>query len=101
MSSSIYCCTAIRPYRPQYLSHESKFTSFITWASFPRESGVEDVTNPGRVVDAPFAIQLVRQVNFGPLESTRYFIPSEGTENAFNEVDEGELVQANFQKLNT
>lgn len=95
--SSIFCCGAIRPYRPQHLSHESKFTSFEAWAAFPRESRVGNVNG----VDAPFAIQLVRQVNFGPLESKRYFIPREGERDVFQEVGEDDLVQANFQKLNT
>ncbi|KAJ9144229.1 hypothetical protein NKR23_g6238 [Pleurostoma richardsiae] len=49
----------------------------------------------------PFAVQLVRQVNYGPLESKRYFIPTEGEENEFVEVVEDELIRANFQKLNS
>lgn len=100
MSSPIFCCAAIRPFRPQHLSHESKFISFVTWAAFPRESTLGDVLNVD-IANAPFAMQLVRQVNYGPLESKRYFIPREGTGNAFDEVDEEDLVQANFQKLNT
>ncbi|KAK4617894.1 hypothetical protein CLAFUW4_11987 [Fulvia fulva] len=48
----------------------------------------------------PFAVQLVRQVNFGPLESKRYFIPTAGQDGPFKEITEGDLVHANFQKLN-
>lgn len=49
----------------------------------------------------PYAVQLVRQVNYGPLESKRYFIPVEGKDEAFIEVVEDDLIQANFQKLNS
>lgn len=48
----------------------------------------------------PFAIQLVQQVNYGPLESKRYFVPVEGNEAEFIEIREQDLIQANFQKLN-
>ena len=100
MSTSIFCCTAINPYRPQHLSHERKFTSFVTWAAFPRESRVGNFPSLDSV-NVPFAIQLVQQVNFGPLESKRYFVPHEGASDVFEEVGEDDLVQANFQKLNT
>jgi hypothetical protein len=52
-------------------------------------------------LDPPFAVQLVRQVNYGPLESKRYFIPAKNGENVFVEVVEDDLIQANFQKLNS
>lgn len=100
MSTPIFCCSSIRPYRPQYLSHENKFTSFVAWASFPTKSCIAGVTDL-RSISVPFAMQLVRQVNFGPLESKRYFVPHEGTENVFDELGEDDLVQANFQKVNT
>jgi hypothetical protein len=50
----------------------------------------------------PYAIQVVRQVNYGPLESKRYFIPvkTEGKDE-FVELVEDDLIQANFQKLNS
>ncbi|KAK4068683.1 hypothetical protein Purlil1_13730 [Purpureocillium lilacinum] len=100
MSSTIFCCGQITPYRPQHLSHESKFTSFLAWAAFPRKSSVGNVPVSGDIA-APFAIQLVRQVNFGPLESKRYFIPCTDAVAVFDEVNEDALIQANFQKLNT
>lgn len=99
MSSPIFCCSAIMQYRPQHLSHESKFTSFVSWATFPKESGIGNVTSLVSV-NAPFAIQFVQQVNYGPLECKRYFIPHGGPENIFDEVGEDALIQANFQKLN-
>lgn len=48
-----------------------------------------------------FAVQLVRQVNFGRLESKRYFVLLRGQENTFAEVSEGDLISANFEKLNS
>ncbi|WPH02449.1 Hypothetical protein R9X50_00531300 [Acrodontium crateriforme] len=98
--SSIFCCTGIKPYRPQQLSHETKFTSFMNWAKFPQESTVSNDLKTA-VARAPFAIQLVQQVNFGRLESKRYFIPVEGVKDAFGEITEDDVVNANFQKLNT
>ncbi|KAK8088429.1 MFS multidrug transporter [Apiospora hydei] len=49
----------------------------------------------------PFAIQLVRQVNYGSLESKRYFAPTSASPSEFVEVAEDDLIQANFQKLNS
>ncbi|KAH8680339.1 hypothetical protein BGZ61DRAFT_535409 [Ilyonectria robusta] len=102
--SSLFCCSDIKPYRPQYLSYETMFTTFMHWAAFPRQaspSGGDDVKVD--LIDHPpsFAVQLVRQVNYGPLESKRYFIPVEGKANEFVEVLENDLIQANFQKLNS
>ncbi|CAJ0554518.1 Ff.00g130310.m01.CDS01 [Fusarium sp. VM40] len=97
--SSLFCCSSIEPYRSQYLSHQSKFNNFMAWASFPKDS------SPGEAnmskITPPFAVQLVRQVNFGPLESKRYFIPTDATEDNFVEITENDLIQANFQKVNT
>lgn len=99
--SSLFCCNGIKPYRPQYLSHQDKFTTFMAWSSFPQASSMSDAEKPDLAERSapPFAIQLVRQVNFGPLESKRYFIPAE--DGAFVEIAEGDLIEANFQKLNS
>ena len=52
------------------------------------------------VSSAPYAIQLVRQINYGPQESIRYFVPaSNGSE--FAEATEDDLLKSNFDKLNT
>jgi hypothetical protein len=48
---------------------------------------------------AQYVIQLVRQVNYGPIEFKRYFARMEGT--AFVEVSERDLIAGNFKKLNT
>lgn len=97
--SSLFCCSSIEPYRSQYLSHQSKFNNFMAWASFPKDSSPGEV-NMSNVAPS-FAVQLVRQVNFGPLESKRYFIPTDAIEDDFVEITEGDLIQANFQKVNT
>lgn len=97
---SLFCCDSIKPYRPQALSHEPKFVQFMNWT----KSNTTEAAPPTGSVDlvemAPdFAVQLVRQVNFGPLESKRYFVRTEAEK--FIEVSEGDLIQANFQKLNS
>lgn len=71
----------------------------MAWAAYPHsaaptEDSALDSYTP------PFAIQLVQQVNYGPLESKRYFVPVEGSEAEFVEIREQDLIQANFQKLN-
>ncbi|KAJ3546931.1 hypothetical protein NM208_g1766 [Fusarium decemcellulare] len=102
--SSCFCCDAIRPYRPQWLDHEAKFTGFVAWAKqHPSEPGNTHELDSTELSDVqpPFAVQLVRQVNYGPLESKRYFVPLKGETNAFKEVSEGDLIRANFQKLNS
>jgi hypothetical protein len=76
----------------------------MQWASYPRETTPrrrEDGQSISADFNPPFAVQLVRQVNYGPLESKRYFIPTEGEENEFVEIVEDELIRANFQKLNS
>lgn len=97
--SSLFCCGNIQPYRPQILSHEQKFKTFMRWARHPREStpstGGVDLLR----LKPDFAVQLVRQVNFGPLESKRYFVFLGADD--FIEVSENDLIQANFQKLNS
>jgi len=103
--SSIFCCNSIKPYRPARLLHEDKFTAFAAWAEFPKESS-PSTTDGDKKIDLvalkpPYAIQLVRQVNYGPLESKRYFIPQEDGDDRFVEVTEDDLIQANFKKLNS
>lgn len=101
--STLFCCDHARPYRPQTLQHEAKFRRFLAWAKFPKSSTkAEDSAAVDLVkLGSPFVIQLVRQVNYGPLESKRYFASVEGQSEDFLEVDEKDLIQANFQKLNS
>ncbi|KAI8721452.1 hypothetical protein NCS52_00592800 [Fusarium sp. LHS14.1] len=101
--SSCFCCDAIRPYRPQYLDHEAKFTSFMAWVHKEESNSApvpEIKSTDLNELHPYFAVQLVRQVNFGPLESKRYFITLSTASDAFKEVTESDLIRANFQKLN-
>lgn len=102
--TSLFCCGSVKPYRPAHLLHEDKFRAFVAWADFPKDSSPSD--DGADKVDLitlkpPYAIQLVQQVNYGPLESKRYFIPVEGKDNEFAEVVEDDLIRANFKKLNS
>ncbi|KAL8387092.1 hypothetical protein RB595_010163 [Gaeumannomyces hyphopodioides] len=105
--SPLLCCGSIKPYRPMYLLHQSKFTNFMAWATYPKAcpaaSGEADKVDLDEL-KPPFVIQLVRQVNYGPMESKRFFASlghQEGKGQEFVEVSENDLIQANFQKLNS
>jgi hypothetical protein len=101
MSSTLFCCEAVKPYRPARLIHEPKFTAFHAWAVFPRASAPPIAEHVDlNKIEPSYAIQLVRQVNYGPLESKRYFIPAKDQVGCFVEILEDHLIEANFQKLN-
>ncbi|KAI8940456.1 hypothetical protein NX059_004142 [Plenodomus lindquistii] len=95
--SSIFCCGDVQSYKNRTLSHEPKFKAFMSWTSFPTGSSIDP-----SIIAAPatFAIQVVNQTNYGPLDSKRYFVTS-GTDGGFVEVTEQWLIDANFEKLNT
>jgi hypothetical protein len=97
--SSIFCCSSIQGYKNRILSHEPKFQTFMAWASYPKESSAVSSKTAPTSTDITFAVQLVRQTNYGPLDNKRYFIT--GSDGAFVEVTEQWLVDANFEKLNT
>ncbi|KAI2623126.1 hypothetical protein GGR54DRAFT_638370 [Hypoxylon sp. NC1633] len=94
--AGVFCCMAIQPYRPVRVDQEHRFKAFMDWASSTASSQASDEQTS--VSDAPYAIQIVRQINYGPQESIRYFIPSRPN---YVEATEDELVQANFEKLNS
>jgi hypothetical protein len=96
--SSVFCCSNIRSYKNRILSHESKFRTFMSWASFPQESFITSNDSAPDATSVILAIQVVKQVNYGPLESKRYFVQANGE---FVEVTEQWLIDANFEKLNT
>lgn len=96
---SIFCCSNIQPYKNRTLSHEPKFRAFMTWAEFPKESIVTSNEVVPDATNVTIATQVVKQVNFGPLESKRYF--AQVKNGKFVEATEQWLVNANFQKLNT
>jgi hypothetical protein len=75
----------------------------MAWAKFPKESTATNLETPNSDMASLFVVQLVRQVNYGPLESKRYFVmdPNHGAGETFVEVHEQWLVDANMQKLNS
>jgi len=85
------------------LSHESKFTSFMSWVAFLRDSNAKSSDDAVYITCPSYVVQIVKQVNFGPLESKRYFAhnASDSGDEAFIEIPEKWLIDANFQKLNT
>jgi hypothetical protein len=85
------------------LDHEQKFKDFIAWAEFPKESTTPS-DGDGSIMEEhspSYAVQFVRQINYGALEGKRYFIPVEGKDEAYLEITENDLVQANYKKLNS
>lgn len=91
-----FCCSSIQPYRPQRLDHEDRFNNFLQWTSSPISAGGDS----SLVDKAPYAVQLVKQVNYGPQESIRYFFPTKDG-SRFMEANENDLIDANFEKLNS
>ncbi|KAH9878915.1 hypothetical protein J1614_002350 [Plenodomus biglobosus] len=95
--SSIFCCGNTQGYKNRILSHEQKFKNFMSWAAFPKDSSIDTPEIPS---SPTFAVQVVKQTNYGPLDSKRYFVSTDG-EKIFVEVNEQWLIDANFEKLNT
>ncbi|KFX91472.1 hypothetical protein O988_07741 [Pseudogymnoascus sp. VKM F-3808] len=105
MENNVFCCSNLQPYRPKTLDHEPKFTDFISWAkraSLGTSCAGEKSSDTSRTTERyPYAVQLVRQVNYGPLESKRYFVPQVNPARDFVEVTVEDLVDANFEKVNS
>ncbi|KAK2771995.1 MFS multidrug transporter [Colletotrichum kahawae] len=100
--SALLCCESLKSYKALRTDHEVKFTQFMAWAKTCKSTVIEETSKIDGSNRIPlYAIQLVRQVNFGPLESKRYFVSFDDCTNAYVEVAEDFLIQANFQKLNS
>ncbi|KAJ4346013.1 hypothetical protein N0V95_005796 [Ascochyta clinopodiicola] len=97
--SSIFSCSSTQGYRNRILFHEPKFQTFKVWANYPKESSVVSSGAAPSSTDVTFAVQVVKQTNYGPLDSKRYFVT--GSDGVFVEVTELWLIDANFEKLNT
>ena len=68
----------------------------MDWANWPKASDTDTAPSATNVT---FAVQVVKQTNYGPLDNKRYFVTdSDGT---FAEVTEQWLIDADFEKLNT
>lgn len=103
----IFCCGEIEPFKPKRLDHEVKFESFMVWSKLNNLNNVEDhddeCIRTSWDLSTTYVVQIVRQVNYGPQESKRYFLslnPSNAT-STFAEVTERDLIDANYKKLNS
>lgn len=114
--TAIFCCTSINAYRPTRTEHELKFWTFTNWATYPQASAVDDTFGHkhGYIASSlgPYAIQLVKQTKFGPLESKRYFVlntidvsedqsAGQGRRQRYAEVKERYLIDGNYKKVNS
>ncbi|OBT57455.1 hypothetical protein VE04_02296 [Pseudogymnoascus sp. 24MN13] len=74
------------------------------WSERTQEASTDGTTEGKRILSddsSTYAIQVVRQVNYGPLESKRYFVSGDGGRGTnFCEITEEDLIEANFEKLN-
>lgn len=99
--SALFCCSAIKPYRPSPLDHETKFGTFMRWAEISQNSDGSGLPVDSSLVNsAPYVVQFVKQVNYGPQESIRYFAPA-SIGLGFVEVIEDDLLKWGFEKLNS
>lgn len=95
--AELFCCSAIKPYRPQRLDHEAKFDRFMQWAKYASSEPSDSFHLNSNL---EYAVQLVKQVNFGRQESIRFFTPAKDS-SGFLEITESNLLEANFEKLNS
>ena len=68
----------------------------MDWANYPKAS---DIGTAPSATNVTFAVQVVKQTNYGPLDNKRYFVT--GSDGTFAEVTEQWLIDADFEKLNT
>ncbi|KAF4811355.1 hypothetical protein CGCSCA5_v010011 [Colletotrichum siamense] len=100
--SALLCCESLKPYKALRTDHEARFTQFMAWAKDSQPTVIEETSKIDSSNRLPlYAIQLVRQVNYGPLESKRYFVSFADRTHSYVEVAEDFLIQANFQKVNS
>jgi len=95
--AAIFCCPSVQLYRPRLLDYEDKFEAFLRWLPSAKSSVDECCV----IIDnAPYALQVVQQVNYGPHESIRYFVPTiDGVH--FVKMNEDSLIKSNFENLNS
>jgi hypothetical protein len=102
---SIFCCSSFEPFKPRIIDNEAKFKAFLNWARALQANSLRTVLNAPRDLQLSggscFVVQVVRQVNYGPLESKRYFAKTESRDVPFNEVTETDLINANYEKVNS
>ncbi len=78
---------------------------FLNWARTSQAASTNEIPNVTEILSSNnyscFVVQLVRQVNYGPLESKRYFAKTPGMGAVFTEVTEQDLINANYAKVNS
>ncbi|KAE9365463.1 hypothetical protein N431DRAFT_496544 [Stipitochalara longipes BDJ] len=103
--SSLFCCSSIVPFKPRIIDKEAKFNGFINWARAEGTTSVTTLPNGSEYLsvnkESCFVIQLVCQVNYGPLESKRFFAKTAEMNAGFCEVLEQDLIESNYQKVNS
>lgn len=87
-SRKVFCCKQTFFYKPTHTDHEDLFKSFIEFENNGK------IPLPTR--DDQRGLQVVKQVNFGPIEEKRYFaLPG------FEEVSENEFNEMGYKRLNS
>ncbi|KAF5517377.1 hypothetical protein CGCA056_v011419 [Colletotrichum aenigma] len=100
--SALLCCESLRPYKALRTDHEVRFIQFMAWANDGQPTVIEETSKIDSSNRTPlYAIQLMRQVNCGPLESKRYFVNFADRTHSYVEAAEDFLIQCNFQKVNS
>ncbi|KAG8863178.1 hypothetical protein FRB96_009360 [Tulasnella sp. 330] len=103
MSGEIFCSSSVTPCRLTRTDHEAKFSAFLNAISsdFIQSSESTLGSSGAKLIDKPFAVQIVRQVNFGRPEWKRCLVPNQGQgeSEGFAEVTERELIDANFKTV--
>ncbi|KFZ16422.1 hypothetical protein V501_02237 [Pseudogymnoascus sp. VKM F-4519 (FW-2642)] len=87
MEDNVFCGSNLQPYRPKSLDHEPKFTDYISWAkraSLGTSCAAEKSSDtPGATEHYPYAVQL------------------DNPARDFLEITADDLVDANFEKVNS
>jgi hypothetical protein len=97
---TVFCCSSIQPFKPRIIDHEQKFRTFKAWAERAGSTSANSVNSDISILSngSPYVVQVVRQVNYGPIESKRYFAHGSDT---YLEVTEKDMIDANYEKLNS
>jgi hypothetical protein len=98
---TVFCCSSIQPFKPRIIDHQQKFRTFKAWAETAGNTSTSSVSSNTSTLSngSPYVVQVVRQVNYGPIESKRYF--AHGGNDTYLEVTEKDMIDANYQKLNS
>ena len=112
MAQPPFCCDNVQPYPcPSRTDHDEKFNPFIkvaldtTATDFISSTTGSSGSEPS-AAQYPYVIRFVKQVNYGPVESKRFFAPGTSTNSSgsegirYVELLEEDLITANFTKVN-